>query len=45
MFEWLENQALARAEAVITICPELAEYAIPRVADPARPNILKSGMR
>ena len=30
MFECLEDGALARAEAVLTICPELAEYALSR---------------
>jgi len=30
MFEWLEDGALSRAEAILTICPELAEYALSR---------------
>ena len=30
LFEWLEDGALARADAILTICPELAEYALGR---------------
>ncbi|NNE43114.1 MAG: glycosyltransferase, partial [Gemmatimonadetes bacterium] len=32
-FEWLEDRCLESADAVITICPDLAEYATGRMTD------------
>ena len=32
-FRWLEDSALRAADAVITICPDLAEYALGRIDD------------
>jgi glycosyltransferase involved in cell wall biosynthesis len=44
MFERLENASLAGADAVITICPDLASYAEPRVADPARHFLIENSI-
>ena len=43
-FEYLENTCLAHADAVITICPELADYAIPRVPDPRRHFLIENSI-
>lgn len=43
-FEALENTCLRHADAVITICPELAEYAIPRVPDPRRHFLIENSI-
>jgi glycosyltransferase involved in cell wall biosynthesis len=44
MFERLENASLAGADAVITICPDLASYAESRVADPARHFLIENSI-
>ena len=44
LFEKLENACLSRADAVITICPELADYAIPRMPDPARHVLIENSI-
>ncbi|MBP7146631.1 MAG: glycosyltransferase [Acidobacteria bacterium] len=43
-FERLERSALRAADAVVTICPELAEYALPRLADPARHLLIENSL-
>ncbi|MGH7629352.1 MAG: glycosyltransferase family 4 protein [Gemmatimonadales bacterium] len=43
-FEWLENRALAGSDAVITICPELAEYAVPRMREPHRHVLIENSI-
>ncbi len=43
-FEALENSALRAADAVITICPELASYAEPRVSDPSRHFLIENSI-
>lgn len=43
-FEWLENRCLRRAAAVITICPDLAEYATPRMPDAARHFLIENSI-
>jgi glycosyltransferase involved in cell wall biosynthesis len=43
-FEWLENRALAGADAVITICPELADYAVPRMREPHRHVLIENSI-
>jgi glycosyltransferase involved in cell wall biosynthesis len=44
MFEWLENSCLRKADAVITICPELARYALPRMPDPSRHFLIENSI-
>jgi glycosyltransferase involved in cell wall biosynthesis len=44
VFERLENGALARADAVITICPDLAEYAAPRMPDGRRHFLIENSL-
>lgn len=44
IFEKLENACLARSDAVITICPELAEYAVPRVRDARRHFLIENSI-
>jgi glycosyltransferase involved in cell wall biosynthesis len=44
LFERLEDTCLAHADAVITICPELARYALPRVADPRRHFLIENSI-
>lgn len=44
LFEWLENSCLRSADAVITICPDLAKYAQPRVAHPDRHFLIENSI-
>jgi len=44
MFEKLEDSCLAKADAVITICPELAEYALPRMPDADRHFLIENSI-
>jgi glycosyltransferase involved in cell wall biosynthesis len=44
LFRALEDTCLAHADAVITICPELAEYAIPRVRDERRHFLIENSI-
>ncbi|SLN55606.1 glycosyltransferase [Oceanibacterium hippocampi] len=44
LFEWLENSALKAADAVITICPELADYAEARVPDKSRHFLIENSI-
>lgn len=44
LFEWLEDLALRRADVVITICPELAEYAVPRMPDSSRHVLIENSI-
>jgi glycosyltransferase involved in cell wall biosynthesis len=44
LFEKLEDGSLAAADAVITICPELAEYAIPRMPDAGRHFLIENSI-
>jgi glycosyltransferase involved in cell wall biosynthesis len=44
LFEKLEDSSLASAEAVITICPELAEYAVPRMPDKNRHILIENSI-
>lgn len=43
-FEALENSALRAADGVITICPELADYAVPRMPDPGRHFLIENSI-
>lgn len=44
LFEALENSCLRKADAVITICPDLAEYAVPRMPDPSRHFLIENSI-
>jgi glycosyltransferase involved in cell wall biosynthesis len=41
-FHWLERRALERAAAVITICPELADYALAQGVEPERHFLIEN---
>lgn len=43
-FEWLEDQCLATADAVITICPDLAGYATGRMPDPGKHLLIENSI-
>lgn len=43
-FERLEDWSLAGADAVITICPDLADYATPRLPDPRRHFLIENSI-
>jgi len=43
-FEWLENRCLRRAAAVITICPDLAQYAEPRMPAAERHFLIENSI-
>ncbi len=44
IFERLEDLSLRRADVVITICPDLAEYAAPRMKDPTRHFLIENSI-
>jgi glycosyltransferase involved in cell wall biosynthesis len=44
LFERLESTALDAADAVITICPDLAAYAVPRMRDPKRHFLIENSI-
>jgi glycosyltransferase involved in cell wall biosynthesis len=44
LFEKLEASCLKAADAVITICPELARYAKPRMPDPSRHFLIENSI-
>jgi glycosyltransferase involved in cell wall biosynthesis len=44
LFERLESSALDAADAVITICPDLASYAVPRMRDPKRHFLIENSI-
>lgn len=44
LFAQLEDLALRRANAVITICPDLADYATKRIADPAKHFLIENSI-
>jgi glycosyltransferase involved in cell wall biosynthesis len=44
LFERLEATCLRTADAVITICPELARYAVPRMPDPSRHFLIENSI-
>lgn len=44
MFEWLEQTCLRAADAVITICPELARYAVARMPQPERHELIENSI-
>jgi glycosyltransferase involved in cell wall biosynthesis len=44
MFELLERSALKAATAVVTICPDLAEYVEPRIEDQSRHVLIENSI-
>ncbi len=44
LFTWLEQWSLRQADAVITICPWLAEYALARMEDPDRHSMIENSL-
>jgi glycosyltransferase involved in cell wall biosynthesis len=44
VFNWLERSCLKTADAVITICPELAAYAISIMPDPRRHFLIENSL-
>jgi glycosyltransferase involved in cell wall biosynthesis len=44
LFELLERSALRAATAVVTICPDLAEYVAPRIEDPSRHVLIENSI-
>ncbi len=44
LFRKLEDSCLSRADAVITICPALAEYALERIPDRARHLLIENSL-
>jgi len=44
LFRWFEDAALTKSDAVITICPELAEYAAPRMPEPRRHFLIENSI-
>jgi glycosyltransferase involved in cell wall biosynthesis len=44
LFQRLEDSCLARADAVITICPELADYAVAKMPDPGRHVLIENSI-
>jgi glycosyltransferase involved in cell wall biosynthesis len=44
LFERMEDASLRGADAVITICPDLADYAAPRVGDPRRHFLIENSI-
>lgn len=43
-FAWLEKRCLASADAVITICPDLADYATPLMPEPRRHFLIENSI-
>ena len=44
LFDWLERSSLRRADAVITICPELGRLAEARMDDPSRHLVIENSL-
>ncbi len=44
IFTWLEDLSIRRADAVITICPDLADYAPTRMKDPSRHFLIENSI-
>ncbi|HXE56432.1 MAG TPA: glycosyltransferase family 4 protein [Gemmatimonadales bacterium] len=44
LFKRLEDSCLRRSDAVITICPDLAAYALPRLPDPRRHFLIENSI-
>jgi len=44
LFEWLENNCLKNADVVITICPDLADYAVSKMRDTRRHIMIENSI-
>jgi glycosyltransferase involved in cell wall biosynthesis len=44
LFRWLEDLAIARADAIVTICPDLRDYVLSRIRDPARHILIENSL-
>ncbi|HEU5304913.1 MAG TPA: glycosyltransferase, partial [Gemmatimonadales bacterium] len=44
VFERLEQTTMRAATAVVTICPDLAEYVVPRLKDPSRHILIENSI-
>lgn len=44
LFRWLEGSSLKAADAVITICPDLAQYALAEGVDPERHFLIENSV-
>ena len=43
-FTWLEDLSIHRANAVITICPDLSDYVLARIADPEKHFLIENSI-
>jgi glycosyltransferase involved in cell wall biosynthesis len=43
-FKWLEDLSIRRANAVITICPDLADYVTQQIDDPAKHFLIENSI-
>jgi glycosyltransferase involved in cell wall biosynthesis len=44
IFRWLEDRSIAAADAVITICPDLADYVLQRIPDKHRHILIENSI-
>ena len=44
IFKWFEDRAIARSAAVITICPDLKDYVLKSIPDPARHFLIENSI-
>lgn len=44
IFKWFEDKAIARAAAVITICPDLRDYVLKAIPDPHRHFLIENSI-
>ena len=44
LFTWLEDMAIRRSEAIITICPDLEEYVLKQVDDPGKHFLIENSI-
>jgi len=44
LFTWFEDLAIRRANAVITTCPDLADYVLGRIADPEKHFLIENSI-
>jgi glycosyltransferase involved in cell wall biosynthesis len=44
LFRWLEDLAIARADAIVTICPDLRDYVLSRIRDPSRHILIENSL-
>lgn len=44
IFEWFEDRSIRNADAVITICPDLADYVAGRIPDPTRHVLIENSI-